>query len=683
MLNKENVLNRTNKGIDIFRYFLPGPWRVGRNFLNPLYKDTKPSCNVYLDRKNQIYRMKDFGDDDYSGDAFTLVGRLHGLNCGISGDFVQILKIINDSLHLCLEENDLPIINVTGRLSVKEREEFLPEYLTALEYDVVSRPLTETDMDFWSESGITEDILKQYHVIAVQAYSSVNKTGKPFTITGDMRHPIYGYTGKNHIKLYRPGSTDLRFFYGGDFGGQYCFGLEQLPMHGDTLFITGGEKDVMTLASHAFYAICFGSETSHIPEGIIRSLSHRFKHIILLFDTDTTGKECSLREVERLKQYHVKRLVLPLSGSKEEKDVSDYFRLGNTAEDFMTLLVCLLEELYEETFSMLKPCEVDLINPPVIPQIIISINEVPFGTEGNLLCITGGEGSGKSNYVGALISGSLTELQGNSFLGSTIQENYQRHAVLLYDTEQSMNQLHKNTSVILRRAGCQIPPDYFKVYCLNSVARKERLRVITESMDKYYYQYGGLHLVVIDGIADLIQSVNDEMDSVELIDELYRLAGIYNTCIVCVVHLVPNGMKIRGHLGSEISRKAAGILSIDRDEKKNVSCVKAIKVRDGSPLDVFPIEFGWDKEKGMHVFLREKSNEDKEYRKEIELHKLVLDLFKSYQVSSFTYKGLKEAIQQSMDVSDGTAKNYIRFMRERNIIVNNPVTSNELILGNP
>lgn len=683
MLNKENVLSRTNKGIDIFRHFLPGAWRVGRNFLNPLYKDTKPSCNVYLDRKNQVYRMKDFGNNDYSGDAFTLVGKLHGLDCGAGGDFMQILKIINDSLHLSLEEGDIPAMATNPHPPMHEMEDCRPDCPAASEYRMIPRAFDDTDMDFWSESGITEDILHLYHVVALREYSSVGKTGRPFTLTGDTRHPIYGYTGKSHIKLYRPGATDFRFLYGGDFGEQYCFGLEQLPMHGDTLFITGGEKDVMTLASHAFYAICFGSETGHIPEGIIRSLSHRFKHIILLFDTDATGKECSLRETERLARYHVKRLLLPLAGSKEEKDISDYFRLGNTAEDFMALLVSLLDELYEETFSMLKPCEVDLINPPVIPQTIISINDVPFGTEGNLLCVTGGEGSGKSNYVGALISGSLTELQGHSFLGSTIQENYQKRAVLLYDTEQSMNQLHKNTSVILRRAGCQSPPDCFKVYCLNSVARKDRLKAITQSMDKYYYQYGGLHLVVIDGIADLIQSVNDEMDSVELIDELYRLAGIYNTCIICVVHLVPNGMKIRGHLGSEISRKAAGILSIDRDEKKNISCVKAIKVRDGSPLDVPPIEFGWDKEQGMHVFLREKSNEDKEYRKETELQKLVLDLFKSYRVNSFTYKGLKEAIQQAMDVSDGTAKNYIRFMREKNIIVNNPVTSNELILGVP
>ena len=112
-------------------------------------------------------------------------------------------------------------------------------------------------------------------------------------------------------------------------------------------------------------------------------------------------------------------------------------------------------------------------------------------------------------------------------------------------------------------------PSCFKAYTLNSITRRERFDSIVNSMDKYYYQFGGIHMVVIDGIADLIRSVNDESESVELIDELHRLAGIYNTCIVCVLHLVPSGMKIRGHLGSEVSRRAAGILSIDKNEKRN------------------------------------------------------------------------------------------------------------------
>lgn len=105
-------------------------------------------------------------------------------------------------------------------------------------------------------------------------------------------------------------------------------------------------------------------------------------------------------------------------------------------------------------------------------------------------------------------------------------------------------------------------------------------------MDRYYYQYDGIQLVVIDGIADLVRCANDEAESVAIIDELYRLAGIYKTCIICVLHFVPNGLKLRGHLGSELQRKAAAILSIEKDEDPALSVVKALKVRDGSPLDV-------------------------------------------------------------------------------------------------
>jgi len=87
-----------------------------------------------------------------------------------------------------------------------------------------------------------------------------------------------------------------------------------------------------------------------------------------------------------------------------------------------------------------------------------------------------------------------------------------------------------------------------------------------------------------------------------VIDELYRLAGIYNTCILCVLHFVPNGLKLRGHLGSELQRKAATILSIEKDEEPTQSVVKALKVRDGSPLDVPLMLFAWDKKAGMHVY---------------------------------------------------------------------------------
>lgn len=201
------------------------------------------------------------------------------------------------------------------------------------------------------------------------------------------------------------------------------------------------------------------------------------------------------------------------------------------------------------------------------------------------------------------------------------------------------------------------------------MSRKERLQAIVQSMDKFHYQYGGIRLVVIDGIADLVHSDNDEAESLRVVDELYRLAGIYKTCIICVLHYVPNGLKLRGHLGSELQRKAAAILSIELDNDPTVSVVKALKVREGSPLNVPLMQFTWNKEVGMHLYLGEKPREEKEKRKEKEL------------VSVITYIDLCEQIQRIMDVEERTAKSYIRFMREKEIIIKDPSNQSYFIKG--
>ena len=95
MLRKEEVLERTNNGLNIFRHYIACQWRVGRNFFNPLYEDRKASCNIYFDRRSGVYRIKDFGNDEYSGDCFFFVGKLKGLDCSNGADFVEILKTIN------------------------------------------------------------------------------------------------------------------------------------------------------------------------------------------------------------------------------------------------------------------------------------------------------------------------------------------------------------------------------------------------------------------------------------------------------------------------------------------------------------------------------------------------------------------------------------------------------------
>ncbi len=690
MLNKDEILRRTNNGLDIFRHYIPGQWRTGRNFLNPLYEDRKASCNIWFDRRSGCYRLKDFGNDDFSGDCFFYAGKLNGLDCNNSKDFIEILQTINREMSLGLsDDGDTSfIVSVTSAppksATVQETLPKQPENATvptpkkAKPYSVVPQSFSVSEKRFWEQYGITADVLKTYKVVSLKEFKSENREGKPFTMFATDDEPMFGYQGKRHIKIYRPNS-EIRFLYGGMLPDNYCFGLEQLPAKGDTLFITGGEKDVMTLAAHNFHAICFNSETSNIPQSIIKKLSYRFKHIVLLYDTDKTGLESSQKHCAQLAELGVKRLVLPLSGTKQEKDISDYFRLGNTRDNFILLFIEFLDNIYSETMAILKPCEIDFNNPPLQSEAVISINDVPLGTQGNLLGITGGEGTGKSNYVGSLIAGCIRQSEQIDTLGASIERNSGNKAVLLYDTEQSEVQLYKNISGILRRGQLATMPKSFKAYCLTSMSRKERMQAIVQSMDRFYYQYGGIQMVVIDGIADLVRCANDEAESIGVIDELYRLAGIYKTCIVCVLHFVPNGMKLRGHLGSELQRKAAAILSIERDDDPQVSVVKALKVRDGSPLDVPLVQFAWDKEKAMHVYIGEKPKEEKEKRKETELTGVAKTIFAKQRY--YTYIDLCEQIQSILDVKERTAKSYIRFMREREIILKDLSNASYFIIG--
>jgi len=127
MLRKEEILSRTNNGLLVFKHYLPGDWRIGRHFLNPLYQDKKASCNIYFDRHSGMYKMKDFGNDSYSGDCFFLVGQLKGLDCNRAADFVEILEIIDRDLGLGLASGTpVSVPPATVRRAVPDKPEETP-----------------------------------------------------------------------------------------------------------------------------------------------------------------------------------------------------------------------------------------------------------------------------------------------------------------------------------------------------------------------------------------------------------------------------------------------------------------------------------------------------------------------------------------------------------------------------
>ena len=669
---KEEILSRTNKGLEVFCFYMPTDFVPKRNFRNPLYDDKRASCNIYLDSKSDCYRMKDFGNDAYSGDCFWFAASMLGLD--VRKDFVKVLETIVRDLQLNVH------IERKGRyeqrtMVMKPPKPIIqqpPKETKLMEekkwYKQIEQSFGAEELDYWSQYGIDVKTLQRFHVKALTRYESISNQGKPFTLVSTLEEPIFAYCMGKFVKVYRPKSK-LRFLYGGEKVDDYVFGFQQLPSKGDMIFITGGEKDVLSLTAHGFNAICFNSESAQIPENIIEGLQLRFRHIIILYDSDETGIREAKRQTEALTQYKVLSLTLPLQGNKSEKDVSDYFALGNGSEDLKALLSDIFTQMYAQTMMILQSCEIDYDNPPDASKSVVAVNGVPLGTQDNLFCITGGEGTGKSNYIAAILAGTLgTErLDAEQTLGLEVTPNPKGLAVLHYDTEQSEAQLHKNLGKTLRRASLTSVPDFYHSLYLASLSRKDRLKLIRESMDLFHHKHGGIHLVVIDGIADLIRSANDETESIAIVDELYRLAGIYNTCIICVLHFVPNGIKLRGHIGSELQRKAAGILSIEKDENPEFSVVKALKVRDGSPLDVPMTLFGWDKALDMHVYRGEKSKEDKDKRKSNELHAVVREAFHS--APRLSYQQLCDVLMKELEIKDRTAKKYIAYMKEQGILI--------------
>jgi hypothetical protein len=197
-------------------------------------KTGKRRGNIRFDRRGGCYRMKDFGNDAYSGDCFDIVGKLKNLNCNNPKDFIEILQTVNRDLHLGLSD-DYDSAPLVVSMSPKPVRESKPNSVPQPEppkkakpYSIAGQPFSSMELHFWEQYGITPDILKTYKVLSLKEFKSENSEGKPFAFHSTDSEPMFGYQGKKHVKIYCP-KSEIRFLYGGLLPDSYCFGLEQLP----------------------------------------------------------------------------------------------------------------------------------------------------------------------------------------------------------------------------------------------------------------------------------------------------------------------------------------------------------------------------------------------------------------------------------------------------------------------
>ncbi len=259
------------------------------------------------------------------------------------------------------------------------------------------------------------------------------------------------------------------------------------------------------------------------------------------------------------------------------------------------------------------------------PFYMLEYNGVPFSTIGGIQAISGQKKNGKSfvlTQLMAAILGNGTELTEQYLPGLRVPERTIEYldkerrpdmtdeerkknpyvpCVLYVDTE--MEKL--NSAKVLRRVhwlcgwDMKLPNPRFNVLWLKNMPRdeEEKPHVRRWRLIKAAIEMVNPDVVFIDGIRDLLSSINDEQTAVEIISEMTMLAEERKMCIWNALHQNPRfnpeseDTKMRGWTGTELGNKVSDTL-VSIKSKTASGVTFTVKQQDarGKDLDDWKFE---------------------------------------------------------------------------------------------
>ncbi len=214
-------------------------------------------------------------------------------------------------------------------------------------------------------------------------------------------------------------------------------------------------------------------------------------------------------------------------------------------------------------------------------ETAIKLGESSLFTLGNFSLIMGKAKSRKSFFLGVLSSVLLVDdLFG--FCGTLPRE---QRKILYFDTEQAKFHVQRAFRRI-RQMTSGNNLEYIDIFHLRTLQPKERLEMI----EAVIYSTSDLGFVFIDGIRDLVTSINDEEQATFISSKLLKWSEELNIHISVVLHQNKSDNNARGHLGTELINKAETVLSVAKSEgNSDISIVTPELCRDKEP-DVFAFE---------------------------------------------------------------------------------------------
>jgi len=300
----------------IYSYYL-GNIKIGKLINSPLRStDQIPSFAIFKSSKGGLL-FKDHGTGE-AGNALKFMKLYRGIQTReeLERELLRIVRSTNPNMEVRTNNYSKPVNSYSADIGI------------------VRQPFTDVDKQYWKQFHISIDTLKKFNVFSIKYFlcnSVVRGTYKESS-------PMYAYKVYDKFKIYRPLASKYTKWRT-NLTNRHIQGLAELPAEGgNLLIITKSLKDVMCLYEMGFNAIAASSETTFIPEDILRSLRSKWKHIVILYDRDKAGVT-NARKYS--KQYKLDAILVHKKFAA--KDVSDAIR-DNSFVEVKNWLTKILEQ---------------------------------------------------------------------------------------------------------------------------------------------------------------------------------------------------------------------------------------------------------------------------------------------------------------------------------------------------
>jgi hypothetical protein len=212
--------------------------------------------------------------------------------------------------------------------------------------------------------------------------------------------------------------------------------------------------------------------------------------------------------------------------------------------------------------------QVPVDKPPVIMSINHSDRIAPnwkrLMTLGNFSCFTGKSKSKKTFLLTTIMSTlGMNYIDESVKFKADMPEN--KRMVLHFDTEQADYDAYVTAKRIHDIAGTYMP--HVGTFNLREYKPAERLLIIQNTIEFFKQSVG---VVVIDGVADLVKSVNNEDESNEILHSFMKWTKEYNCHIANILHQNKKDNFATGWLGTQIMKKAELVMAIEREPDENL-----------------------------------------------------------------------------------------------------------------